>query len=67
MSKAKELAEKIYIHLLKYPGSSRVEIEMALEITYSEWSDARDELRDRLEFTRTKTKGYVFSVKRELK
>lgn len=65
MTIVEKLAEQVYEYLRTHPNSSRLEIEMALQITYDNWVSARHELGKRIEFARTKEKGFVFSVKGE--
>ena len=55
------IAEKIYEYLLAYPRSTRVQIEMDLEITFRKFEECRDILGTRIVSER-RNKVYYFSA-----
>ncbi len=55
------IAEKIYEYLLTHPRSTRVEIEVAFEITFRKFEDCRDILGSRIVSERRKM-VYYFSA-----
>jgi len=55
------IAEKIYEYLLTHPKSTRIQIEMGLEITFRKFEECRDILGPRIVSEKNK-KVYYFSA-----